>query len=244
MEKTGLVPVTLKADVAYRLAVERQLQMLNAIDEFEDRQRQVRLAVDRFKPGLDLTADASLTSDRPTDYTRFDPRDIRAGAGIELDLPIDRVRDRNTYRATLITFESAVRNLTLRLDTLKDSIERGLRTLQQRRQNYEIQRNALALANQRVLGSTESLQAGRSEIRDLLEAQDSQIAAQNAVTSALVDYQEARLQLMLDIGALSTDGHQFWLRDHLAGFLPPGSAGRLAAGNTSEVIPPDQFFQE
>jgi outer membrane protein TolC len=240
---TGLVPVILNPEEAYRLAVQKQLQMLNAIDQFEDSRRQVRLAADGLKADLNLLADASLDSEAPTDYTQFDLDKYRASVGLELNLPIDRLRERNDYRSALVFFESELRNLTLTLDELRENIERGLRTLEQRRQTYEIQRNALALANRRVAGASAQLEAGRAEVRDLVEAQDAQIDAQNAVTAALVDYQEARLQLMLDIGALSTGAERFWLKDHLAGFLPGGA--RIAAQPRQPdeaVLPPDDYF--
>ena len=94
-----------------------------------------------------------------------------------MDLPIDRLRERNNYRATLISFESELRNLSLTLDTLKDSIERGLRTLEQRRQTYHIQQGALQVANRRVIAAGQLIEAGRAEVRDLVEAQDAQVAA-------------------------------------------------------------------
>ena len=242
VQNAGLVPASLKPEEAYRLAVQRQLQILNAIDVFEDRKRKIRLAADRLKPGLDFFADASLRSEEPTDYTEFDPEKVRAGVGIELDLPIDRLVERNVYRATLVSFESQLRELTLTLDTLRDNIERGLRNVDQRRQNYLIQQNALQLANRRVESSTLLLQAGRGEARDLIESQDAQIAAQNAVTAALVAYQESRLQLMLDIGALNTSQPQFWLKDHLAGFLPGAVAAVAQPEAEKPVVPPDELF--
>lgn len=246
VSRRGLVPAELDVEQAYRFAVERQAQVLNAIDQFEDSKRKVRIAADRLKADLSLFADASLDSDRPTDYTDFDPDQIRAGVGVQLDLPVNRFRERNNYRATLITFEAELRDLTLTLDSLRDSILRGLRTLAQRRQNYEIQRNALELANRRVLSTELLLQAGRAEVRDLVEAQDAQIAAQNAVTTALVDHQEARLQLMLAIGALDTGLEQFWLQDHLRGVLsPPATTTAAALGaDSGEVVPPEEFFKQ
>jgi hypothetical protein len=136
----------------------------------------------------------------------------------------------------------------LTLDTLKDSIDRGLRTIEQDRQNYEIQKNALELANRRVDSTTLLLEAGRAEVRDLVDAQDAQIAAQNAVTAALVGYQQTRLQLMLDIGALDTDVPKFWLKDHLAAFVPgkAPASGRPPSSESKDqaVLPPDQYFSE
>jgi outer membrane protein TolC len=243
VERVGLVPVALDPEQAFRVAVRRQLQILNAIDKFEDSKRKVRVAKNRLKVDLNLVADASLDSDGATDYTKFDPNQVRAGVGLQLDLPIDRRTERNNYRATQVTFESDLRAFTLVLDNLKDSIERGMRALEQRRQNFYIQRNALTIANRRVDSTTLLQQAGRAEVRDVVEAQDAQIAAQNAVTAALVDYQVARLQLMLDIGALESERPQFWLQDHLAQYLPgEGAAAGVAGPDDKVLVTPEDFF--
>ncbi len=242
VKNNGLVSAPLDTEQAYRVAVERQLQILNAIDVFEDRKRKIRIAVDALKPGLNLTGSADLGSTKPTDFTRFNAQKVRADVGLNLDLPINQLSQRNDYRTALITFEAEIRSLTLTLDSLKDDIERGLRTLEQRRQNYEIQKSALELANRRVEGGLLRMQAGVAEVRDLVEAQDAQIAAQNAVTSAIVAHQSARLQLMLAIGALQTDDCKFWLKDHLTSFLPANSVADKAPAPDQAVIPPDEFF--
>lgn len=216
LQNRGLIPVRIATDFAYRLATERQVQILNAIDQFEDAKRKIKISANRLLPDLNLLADASLDSEPPTDYTDFDPDEIRAGVGVELNLPIDRLRERNNYRATLISFEAELRSLALTLDTLKDSIDRGLRTLEQRRQTFEIQQGALQVANRRVVAATQMIEAGRAEVRDLVEAQDAQVAAQNAVTQAMVSYQDGMLRLLLDIGILETESSRFWLKDHMA----------------------------
>jgi outer membrane protein TolC len=241
LERTGLIPVPLEVLPAFRNAVETQLLILNSIDKFEDSKRKIRVAASQLRPGLNFFADASLQSETPTDYTRFDPDNVRAGVGVELDLPIDRLPQRNTYRATIVSFESEIRNLTLALDSLKDDIERGLRNLEQRRQNYEIQKLALELADRRVASTTLLLEAGRAEVRDLVEAQDAQIAAQNAVTAAIVSYQQARLQIMLDIGALDTNQEKFWLKDRLAHW---GKTQSVAPPRDEQAVlrPPDAYF--
>jgi outer membrane protein TolC len=243
LAQAGLTPTPLDPPAAYRFAVEKQLLLLSAIDRFEDLKRKVRLAVDRFKPDLNFMAEASLESERPTDYTRFDPDNIRASMRLELDLPIDRLPERNSYRSTLVSFEAELRNLTLALDNLKDDIERGLRTLEQRRQNYRIQKNALELANRRVDSTAMMLKAGRGEVRDVVDSQDAQVQAQNAVTSALVNYQVSRLTLMLDIGALETDTPKFWLKDHLeTRLISEKTTPAAAQAEVQPVVPPDDFF--
>jgi outer membrane protein TolC len=245
LEQSGLVPASLDSDAAYRLAVQNQLQVLNAIDQFEDSKRKVRVAANQLKPALNFLANASLNSEPPTDYTTFDPAKIRGGVGAELDLPINPVPRRNNYRATLVSFESELRSLTLTFDNLKESIDRGQRTLLQKQQNYLIQNNALELAKRRVASITMLLQAGRAEVRDLVDAQNAQLLSENAVTASLVEYQVARLQLLLDVGVLDTGAAQFWLKDHLPGSVLDAAPQRAQAETAGQaVVPPDQFFKD
>jgi outer membrane protein TolC len=164
---------------------------------------------------------------------------------VELDLPINPVPRRNNYRATLVSFESKLRSLTLTFDNLKESIDRGQRTLLQKQQNYLIQNNALELAKRRVASITMLLEAGRAEVRDLVDAQNAQLLSENAVTASLVEYQVARLQLLLDVGVLDTAVPRFWLKDHLPGsVLGAQLEGDQAETAGQSVIPPDLFFKD
>ncbi len=245
IKKTGLVAARLDPLQGYRLATEKQLLILNSIDAFEDTQRKVGLVKDRLRPGLTLTGQARLQSEGPTDYTKFDLDNIYAFGGLELDWPFDRLQQRNAYRTALVEFESRLRDLTLTLDQLRNDIDRGLRTLEQRRKNFENQKVQLEVATRRVDSLTLEMQAGRTELLYLLDAQDALLRSQNALLLALIDYQQTRLQLMLDIGALQTDKPRFWLLDHLAGFLPePDRKGPAPDETEPPVIPPDEFFKQ
>jgi outer membrane protein TolC len=243
IETNGLVTASLDPEAAYRYAVSNQVNILTAIDKFEDSKRKIRVAADRLRAELNLIGNASIPTDNSEDYTNFDPDKYRAGVGLELNLPFDRLSERNTYRATLVSFEAELRNLTLTLDNLKDGIQSGLRTLDQRRQNYEIQKNALELANRRVRSTTLLLEAGRAEVRDLVDSQDAQISTQTAVIAAQVDYQQARLELLLQIGALDSSVGKFWLRDQLATLdALSNNATRQAAAGEQPVLPPDAYL--
>jgi len=243
MEQNGLVPAPLDPDEGFRLAVQRQMRVLNEIDRFEDAKRKVRIAADKLKPGLNLVADASLRSEGSTDYTKFNPDKYEAGVGLLLDLPLDRVPLANTYRSAVIDFEFKLRTFTRAMDDLKESIDSGLRTLEQRRQSYEIQKNAVKIADRRVESTTLLLKAGRAEVRDVVDASDAQIATQNAELLAMVDYQQTRLQLMLDIGALDAETSKFWLKDHLAAFLPGGTPAAAQPESTEKAVrEPEHYF--
>jgi len=54
------------------------------------------------------------------------------------------------------------------------------------------------------------LEAGRLTVRDLLDAQDDLLQAQNLVTAALVDHAIANLNFFSDIGVLQVRPDGMW----------------------------------
>ncbi len=244
LTETGLVRAAVDGRSAFLLAVEGHMDILNAIDRFEDSRRKVRIAADQLKPGLGIVSTASLESQAPDDYARFNLDDLRYSAGLAIDLPVDRLRERNTYRASLVSFESQVRSLSLTLDGFRDRIDRGLRTLEQRRLNYLNRQTSLEVARRRVELNALLLEAGRVQIRDLREAQDQLISAQNQVTLTLVAYLQARLQVLLDMGVLRTEVEQFWLRDPLEERLTAEQRGTPAdLPSEDDLQPPDRYLE-
>ncbi|MEX0323761.1 MAG: TolC family protein [Puniceicoccaceae bacterium] len=213
LKEAGLILYDLDARNAFRVAVEHRLPLLNAIDRYEDRQRKVRVAADRLRAQLGIAAITSLDSQGIDDYDQFNLDDVRTTLRLSLDLPIDRLNERNSYRSSLIRFESQLRSLSKTLDDLRSLIDRSLRELDRLKENYRIQTNAVFLAETQVNGALLSIEGGKAIFRDLEEAQDDLIQAQNAQTTALVDYLSARLDLLLDLGILETTTDRFWLTE-------------------------------
>lgn len=244
LEHAGLIRADIDRQAAFRMAVAHHMEILNAIDRFEDSKRKIRVAADQLRAGLNFAGSATVQSEEPYDYTNFDFDKLRWSAGLTLDLPVDRLRERNTYRATLISFESQLRSLVSTLDDYKSRIDRGLRTLEQERLNYLSRQEALKVAERRVESTQMLLEAGRAAIRDVREAQDNLIQAQNALTDAIVIYQANRAQLLLDMGVLVAEKDQFWLTDPLAGKLDDSQRGPPPLQMPDDkVIPPDQFLE-
>jgi outer membrane protein TolC len=238
----GLPAIELNELDGIRIAVENRLDLLNEIDRFEDSKRKIHVAANQFKPGLDIFADYSLASNGPTDYTRFNSVNSRGDVGLQLNLPFDRLRERNAFRSTLIAFERELRTLAQLLDDTRNEITQGLRLLEQARQNYQIQKLSVELAEKRVDSANDLLRAGRAQIRDLLEAQSALVTARNAVTQVVVDYHVARLGLLLDIGSLDIDGEKFWVREQRIPGAGETTAKAPLPAVGAEVIPPDQLF--
>lgn len=234
----GLTPLELDERHGYLMAVTNRLDVLNEVDRFEDAQRKVRVAASDLKPGLDVVVDASL---KKQFYSSFSPEEFTSTSGLKLKLPLNQLTERNAYRTSLINFEKQMRKLATELDSLRENIREGIRALEQERENYFIQKAALDLARQQVEVMPLLLQNDDADIRDQLEAQADLVEAQNDVTSAVVDYHVARWNLLKNLGALSVEGEQFWLKNQSVSgsstFNNPEAAEILP-----EVITPEQVF--
>lgn len=243
LKQAGLIIYDIDPREAFDIAVDLRLPLLNTIDQYEDRQRKVRVAADALKAQLGLLGTASLDSEPPTDYDRFDSERVRTSLRLTLDLPIDRLRERNAYRSAFIRFESELRRLSRTLDQLRSLIDSSIRELDRLKENYMIQTNAVRLAETQVSGALLSIESGKAIFRDLEEAQDDLIVAQNAQTAALVDYLEARLDLLLDLGILDTQMDRFWLTNatqYPLRTIDDLSGSKMILGE--EVITPEELF--
>jgi outer membrane protein TolC len=242
--QAGLVPVDIRREAAFALCLTNQMDVLNAVDRFEDSKRKIRVAADQLRAQLDFVSTVRLDSEAPDDYTNFDPNKVRYSVGLQLDLPVDRLRERNTYRATLVSFESQIRSLSLTLDNYKDRIDRGLRTLEQARLNILNGQESLRVAERRVDNNAMLLETGRATIRDLREAQDSLIEAENRLATLYTVYTVARLQLLVNMGMLDTRPERFWLADPLKEKLTPEQLGDPPLKMPDDhVLPPETFLE-
>ena len=244
----GAKSLYLGSQEGFLVALDNRLPLFNQIDRFEDNKRQVAIAANQLKADLNIIGSGSLNSDGgPTDYTNFDFKNVRTSIGLQLNLPLDRLRERNDYRATLINFESATRTLGQNFDELRNLLDRRIRELEQFRQSYEIQQNAVALAKNRVEGNQLRLKAGTVIFRRLSESQDALISAQNAETRALVDYLGARLNLLIDLGVLQSDQKRYWLKENPSNIkfkkAPPSLEKSLPLEVGGTVISPSRLFQ-
>jgi len=244
LSTVGLIAVPVDQHAGFRIAVARHADILNAIDQFEDRKRKIRVSADKLKADLNLVGTASYALQDEPDYTDFDPDRFRYTLGLQLDLPLDRLSERNAYRTTLIQFEQTLRQLSLTLDNFKDRIDRGLRTLEQRRLNYVSQLRALEVARRRVQNNTLLFEMGRADVRQLRESQDALIQAQNDLVFTMVNHLQARMQVLLDLGVLTTEHREFWLQDPLAGVLDDTQRGPPPLQMPDDnPIPPDRFLE-
>jgi outer membrane protein TolC len=213
--RRGGGPLEIAEAKAIDVALANRLDLRTALGRVYDAQRGVVVAADALKMGLTFTGTAAIGERRGLGSASQEDAQLRfdKGAyslGLWLDLPLERTAERNAYRESFIALEQAVREVQALEDEVKREIREALRRLLQTRESYQIQARAVALAERRIKSTELFLQAGRAQIRDVLEAQEALVSAQNALTAALVSYRTAELQLQRDMGVLEVDEKGKW----------------------------------
>ncbi len=208
-------PLELEERTVVLLAFQRREDLATARGRVVDAQRQVSVAADALRAGLTLTGSAAVGGGRSlasAGLADADPSPARGlyTADLLLDLPLKRTAEGHAYRESYVALEAAVRSLQALEDQVKSEIRSSLRALLQAREGVLIQARAVGLARGRVASTTLFLEAGRAQVRDVLEAQEALVSAQNALTEALVSYRVTELELQRDAGVLEVDAEGLW----------------------------------
>ncbi len=206
--RDGAGPFEIDEWVAVTLALEHRRDLQVANGEVYDAQRAVVVSADNLRAGLDIGGSADFSDNDDDGSLSFNGGQY--AALLSLDLPVERTQERNAYRNSLISLEQATRSVQSLEDQIKLSIRNQLRTLLESRESVKIQAQSVVVAEKSVRGATLLVQAGRSQIRDLLEAQDALLAAQNQLTAAVVNHRIAELELQRDLGLLDVNEKGLW----------------------------------
>ncbi len=186
-------------------ALANRLDLRIAEMEIDDARRRLRVAEDNLRAEMTLFGSVQSGGRRSAssaneDDARLDT--VRSRALLTLSLPFNRSAERIAYRKSIMTLAARQRVAEAVEDQVKLDIRNAFRTLRIARENLRIQSEAVRLAERRVDSTDMLLQAGRAEIRDVLEAQEALINAQNALTDAVVSRRIAELEFQRDLDLL------------------------------------------
>ncbi|MEW6250287.1 MAG: TolC family protein [Planctomycetota bacterium] len=203
------------AEEAVLIALANRPDLRVAVGRVHDAQRGVAVAADQLRADVTLLGTGSAGARRSLGSVSQPDAILRPDEGVytallTVDLPFERTAERNLYRTSLIGFEETVRDVQDLEDQIKVAVRNRLSELREARESIEIQAAAVAVARRRVESTNLFLEAGRAEIRDVLEAQDSLVSAQNALTSAMINYRVGELALQRDLGVLEVAATGLW----------------------------------
>ena len=198
------VPKYTENEVA-NLAIRYRLDLKTAQDKVEDAQRGVQVAKNNLLPDLDFTAQGQIGNNAVDPAVAVNNDTSTYSAGIDLDIPIDRVQERNRYRSSLIQLERSSRNSDQLRDQIAADARDALRLIRSAEISLEIQRKGIELAKLRLDNANERLRQGRSDNRDVVDAQNALLQAQEAYETARATLQIQVLQFLRDTGTLRVD---------------------------------------
>jgi outer membrane protein TolC len=184
-----------------QIAEAHRLDLMTQRDGVEDAGRKLQVAENDLLPGLDLSASLGVPTEdnQPLD---LDSHSMTASAGFELDLPLDKLSERNEYRRRLIDCARVRRDYTQLRDQVIQEVRNAWRQYGRAKHSYQIQQESVRLAERRMESTRLLLDAGRADARDVLEARSALVSAQNQLARALVDYKTASLELARDMDIL------------------------------------------
>ncbi|OGT73366.1 MAG: hypothetical protein A3H44_11125 [Gammaproteobacteria bacterium RIFCSPLOWO2_02_FULL_57_10] len=206
----GMQSPDISLEQAIETALETRLDLYTRVDQIQDRERRIRLAADGFKPGLDLFIDAAVPAGDDNRLGDLDFRQTDYSAGLELDLPLDSMSERNNYRRALIDYEAAVRSYEATVDSIKLQILDAWRAIEEAERNYDISLVSVALNERRVEEAELRAELGLGDIQDTVDAQNDLTNARTALSGAIVDHNVAKLELWRDIGLLYVHDDGQW----------------------------------
>ena len=242
-QEVAVVPVALDlnmpdldADDAVEAALAYRLDLQTARDRIEDARRLIQIARNGLLPGLDLTGSGRAGNFPDEPARKLDSRTLTYSAGVLLDIPIDQLPERNAYRRALIQFEQVARAYSGLQDTVTADVLQDIRAIRSAQQSLRIQEESIELASRRLDLASELLRVGQAgggggirrggDARDVVEAQQDLLEAQDEYEQARAELQVQVLQFLQDTGTLRVDpaagliGRAMLRRD------PPRTVGR------------------
>jgi hypothetical protein len=212
-QNVEIVPVELDVDLpqieeaqAIETALKYRLDLQTARDQVDDSRRAVANAKNDLLPDVELVARTEWGNRDETPARQIDQRTQTYAAGINVDLPIDRVAERNRYKAALIGVRRQQRELDELRDRIVSEIRESIRLLRQSDLSVQIQRQGIDLAQKRRENAYELLRSGKStSTRDLVEAQNQLLRSRDAYEQARTTQQIQILRFLRNSGTLRVD---------------------------------------
>ena len=238
--KSGLLPINIQMDDAMATALVQRMDLMNVRGRLADQWRNIKIAADDLRSILDLNAAHSLST-RDNNPFQFTGQESQSRVGLAIDLPVNRLRQRNRYREALIGYQVQRRGLMAYEDQIKFDIRQRMRDMAQTRLQYPISVTRAALAAEQVTSIRLQLALGVPGVRgtDLLDALQDLREALIAVANSRMSYIVADAGLAVDLEAMELDELGFWPHINDPEFQPERNLiYPRSAGATYGDIPP------
>lgn len=214
LDAATLTPVELEEDAALEVARENRLDWMNARTALVDHWRKIEIAANALKSDLQLTANVRSNLENAKANSSL-------SLGLSFDAPLDRRSERNAYVETLISYDRARRSYINYEDSVHRNIRMLVRSIEVAQLNFELRRISVLVAMNRVDQTNLQLlqppkpgqnsQFGDSFARDLIDALNSLLSAQNNFVESWIGFEACRMGTEISLGIFQLDGAGVWI---------------------------------
>ena len=215
-------PVEISIEEAVEVGLNNRLDLMNARAQVVDAWRQVEINQNLLKSALSITAGGDIRTDPGNDPLDFNRTQSDFRAGIQFDTPLDKLDERNDYRASQIVYQRSRRDYIESEDFVKQQIRRSWRQLEVLRRNLETAKQQVRIAALQLDVAIEEANApavratrsggGSSGLRgqNLTRALSEILRAQNSLIGIYTSYERNRLLLYRDMGVMEIGEDGVW----------------------------------
>jgi outer membrane protein TolC len=210
-EEPPFRPVALDEASAVQVALANRLDLQSAREQLEDVERGLLIARDGLRPDLGLTLGYGLSdSAGALQHVTPETDQWETSAALVLELPLDRQSERNAYRSAQIALDRGRRDLQLTFDSVERDVRAQLRGLKQVEQQIQLQTEQIAQEQRAVAVTQIRYESGDADSRDLLDARQSLVDAQNELINLKARHVIVRLTLLRTLGVLLLGDDGMW----------------------------------
>lgn len=213
-----LDPIELSEEQAIRFAHENRVDLMNTRGRVHDAFRKVEVAADALESELNFSGSVALASDPSINNAfRLDSSAARYSAGIQFDGPLNRLNERNAFRAAQISYQRANRAFVAQRDGVANEVRSTLRQLELSRLSFQIARQQLVAATRQLDQAQIDLRRGTQEDANLtlflLEALSGILDARNNLVGNWIRHRILKMQLFAALDILYVDEQGRWINE-------------------------------
>jgi outer membrane protein TolC len=196
-----LRPLHLDESACIRQALTNRLDLKTTRERVADAERNLRTARRNLLPEVNVFGEIKSTRTDSGDSEGVESESTSSG-GVRMNLPLDQRDERDAVRQAERDLDAARRAWDQKEDEVRIEISDNFRNLQFQADTVEIERRNIEIAEKRARHALLQFRNGKLENRDVVEAENTLLAARNAYVQALTGYEVQRTQLMRDMGCL------------------------------------------
>jgi outer membrane protein TolC len=238
--------------IASRYALANRFDLMNVRGQLVDAWRQLTVFANALLGTMNVSYNvSSFTPVGSAAPFAFSGARTRQQLGLQVQPPLVRVSERNSYRAALIGYQRQRRQLMEAEDLVLLAVRGEIRQLRVLAANYRIQQRQVELAYLTVENALDTFQAppaagnvqstaaqAAALTNQLLQAQTRVPQAQNALLTVWINYLNTRFQLYRDLELMPLDARGVWIDDVARCHCPPGdTSGQRTDRHDSEGLP-------